>query len=344
MSRASDLVFKMTRTRVEPAVITEELIKSWKLPGIQRNVIVNAKFLQMVEKIKKDSGVIPGMIVLGEFNGEIYLVDAQHRLEAFLATGLKEGYAHLRIKQFDTLEELSAEYVGTNSTIRAFRPDDIMRGLEPQSPPLQAIRRRCPFVGYGTLRHTNSSNAFLSMSLLLRCWDMSKSESAGTRSSSAAQATAEALTLPDAIQCADAANVLAAAWGHDPEVSRLWNGLNLTLCFWIYRRSVLATDEERGTGRHAKRATRLSPELFEKAMMSVSANDHYVDWLVGRNNTDKHRPAAIRKLKLMIAARVELETGTRPLLPNAEWAQGGLPRRDGAAFSVVPEPRMAEAK
>jgi hypothetical protein len=322
MTKTTDIIRKATHTHSDSIIVDSDVVKTWESPPFQRPLKANAKVIALAEAIKNDGGVVPGVITLGELDGKTYLLDGQHRIHAFLTSGFKEGYADLRIHRFEKMSDMGREFVNLNSRLVTLRPDDILRGLEPSMPTLQGIRKLCPFIGYGDIRKEGSSQSFLSMSLVLRSWIYSASHAAaGNNGNRSVTSMAEGLTLHDASTCSDAVNLLSKAWGHDPEVSRLWNGLNLTICFWLYRRTVLTINEVR-VGKSAKRAAILSPALFEKAMMSVSANNRYMDWLVGRKNTDRDRPQTLRKLKIIMALRIEKETGKKPMLPAPEWAHG----------------------
>jgi len=323
MTKTTDIVRKATHTHSDSIIVDAEVVKTWESPPFQRPLKATARVVALSEAIKNDGGVVPGVITLGELGGKTYLLDGQHRIHAFLTSGFKEGYADLRIHRFEKMSDMGREFVNLNSRLVTLRPDDILRGLESSLPALQGIRKRCPFVGYGDIRKEGSSQSYVSMSLLLRCWHYSAGDAAaGNNANRSVASMAENLTLHAASGCSDAANLLSRAWGHDPEVRRLWNALNLTICLWIYRRTVLAINEVRA-GRSAKRSAILSPALFEKAMMSVSANSGYMDWLVGRKPTDRDRPQTLRKLKVIMSLRIEKETGNKPLLPAPEWAAGG---------------------
>lgn len=313
------LVHKATHTHSDTWLVTPKILEEWKLPNFQRPLRVNSKVEALAEQIKHDGGVIPGVITLAQLKDDTYLLDGQHRVRAFLISGFAEGYADVRIHRFENFGDMGREFVNLNSRLVVMRPDDILRGLEPANSNLQAIRNRCKFVGYDIGRRGDNA-PFLSMSLLLRSWFASASEAPASGShggGGAAPAIAENLTLFDASTASDVALLFHKAWGPDPQYGRLWKALNMTICMWLYRRVVL--NQVQREGRQQKKSQVLSKELFTKAMMSVSSDQVYLDWLFGRNRMERDRSSCLTRLKTIIARRVEQETGKRPLLPQPEW-------------------------
>ena len=60
--------------------------------------------------------------------------------------------------------------------------------------------------------------------------------------------------------------------------------------------------------------------MFGKCLMSLSANDSYVEWLHGRNSTDRTRAPAYKKVKEIFTKRIHEESGTKPKLPQPKWS------------------------
>src|SRR5919108_2111434 len=166
---------KETSTHVELVELSPELIKSWKKPSFQRELRPNAKVLELVDKIKADGGVVPGIITIGVFEKNFYKLDGQHRLEAFLLTKLPVGYCDVRFYYATSEADMGEEFVRQNSSLVHMRPDDYLRGLEGTYEPLEYIRRHCPFVGYDQVRRGPKSPV-VGMSVLLRCWFCSEKE------------------------------------------------------------------------------------------------------------------------------------------------------------------------
>lgn len=305
-----------TRTTLDTIEVTPHLVRSWKLPPFQRSLRINDKVQSLAQELLRDGGVIPGVMTIGVLDKERYLVDGQHRREAFLLSGCLVGYCDVRVLHFANMAEMGEEYVRLNSRLVTMRPDDIMRGLEDSYPALRKIRRKCPFVGYDQIRR-NDKAPMLSMSALLRCWAGSGGE---TPKSGGASATllATTLTEDEAEVAIEFLEIAIKAWGRDPAYWRLWSNLNLTMCMWLYRRIVL------GNGlTPLSRTTRLTREQFTKCLMSLSADGTYVDWLLGRNSQSRENSPCYIRIKSIFARRMETETGSRILMPSPPWAANG---------------------
>lgn len=296
------------RTTTAVEVVTPDWVKGLKKTSFQRPITENKKLLEVAEEIKATEE-IPGTIQIGVFEGNMYKLDGQHRLHAFLLSGAKEALAVVIYKHFDDEAKMGLEFIKINSAIAKFRPDDILRSYEESSPPLRLIRKRCAFVGYDNIRR-GSHAPILSMSLVLRAWSGSVTEvpTAGTGS---AYHLAQSFTIEDAEQCSDFLVLAEKAWGSDPEYARLWTALNLGLCMWLYRRTVIAPKHEK---------VRLSPNAFRIGMSALSVSSDYLDWLVGRKLGEGHRSPAYGRIKTLVARRLGTETGKRVQLPSPDWS------------------------
>lgn len=306
-------VEKKTRTTVDTIEVTPERIGKWKLPTGQRPLKENHKVRQVAEQIKVDGGVIPGVLTLGVMNGETYIIDGQHRLRAYLITGLLKGYSDVRYLHAETMAEINMEFVQLNSRLVSMRPDDLLRGLEESIEGLGRIRKLCPFVGYDQIRRGNLAAPVASMSTMLRCWrgssgDMPNQSTSGVST----QELAEGLIDEDVRNMTDFLLLANEAFGRNPEYARLWGALNMTLCMWMYKNLVLK--------QYSLKSPRLSKDTFRKCLMSVSANSTYQDWLLGRNMGERDRSPAYGKLKAIFAERLRVETGKAVMLPAPAWA------------------------
>jgi hypothetical protein len=301
---------KSTQTTLETIEVTPKQIEAWRIPPFQRPLRINEKVMLLAQQIKRDDGVIPGVMTVGVLNKEQYLIDGQHRRQAFLLSECIVGYVDVRTCHFDDMAAMGEEFVNLNSRLVNMRPDDILRGLEDTYAPIARIRKRCQFVGYDQIRRSERS-PMLSMSALLRCWGMSAAEvpRGGTGS---ALARAKTLAMEEAEMCIDFLQLAFGAWGRDSAYSRLWLNLNLTLCMWLYRRLVITP--------YSTKTVRLTKEQFGKCLMSLSADSHYLDWLVGRNVGVRDMSPAYAKIKTIFATRLQLETGRRYQLPQPAWA------------------------
>lgn len=302
---------RTTQTTLDTIEVTPDLVRSWKLPPFQRPLRVNEKVMNLASQIKRDDGIIPGISTLGVFNKERWLIDGQHRREAFLLSECLVGFMDVRICHYGSMAEMGEEFVNLNSRLVTMRPDDILRGLEDSHPALAKIRKRCSYVGYDQIRR-NEKGPVLSMSALLRCWYGSAGEVPASGGTSAMKIAA-IITAEDADQVIAFLDDAFKAWGRDQAYSRLWGNLNLTLCMWIYRRLVMASAVP------GSRVQRIPREMFVKCLMSLSASD-YVDWLLGRNSQTRDNSPAYMRIKAAFAKRLEVELGHKPVLLQPAWS------------------------
>lgn len=301
-----------TQTVLDTVLITPAIVKQWKIPDFQRPLIVNEKVRAAARKIAEDGGVVPDVITLGVLESVIYLVDGQHRKEAFLLSDMAEGYADIRTIHFESMQEMSDAFVRLNSTLRNMGPNDILRGLESSRNGLAIIRTACPWVGYDRVR-LNESSPLLSMSVVLRCWFSSQPEVPNAASVSA-QRLADRITVDEAETLTVFLQSAMRAWGRDIEYQKLWLTLNLTLCAWLYRRIVLNS--------YSAKTRRLTVDQFTKALMGLSADAEYVDWLTGRKMGINDRAPAYGRIRAIMVKRLEQETGHRYMFPAPAWAAG----------------------
>lgn len=305
---------KATSTSVDTIEITPHLIKTWKRPGFQREIRVNAKVEALAEEMKASAGgsdiaVLPGIITIGVHEGSYYKLDGQHRLEAFGIAGLTRAYADVRYFHGD-MADMADEFVRLNSHLVNLKPDDILRGLEGHCEGLQIVRSRAKFVGYGNIRR-NASAPLMSMSVLLRCWAASAKETPSASAGASAMQIAKALTDDDAKQVAEFINIAERAWGRDPEYSRLYGALNMTLAMWFYRRVVLAPEG---------RVTHLNGEMFRILLVALSADARYLDHLVGRQLNDRERSPCYGRMKTIFVRRFKAAGEKKPQFPQPPWA------------------------
>lgn len=226
---------KLTRTTNDTLELVEKLVSSWKIPPFQRELKINGKVLAVAEEIRSSGGVLPGILTLGVLDGVVYIVDGQHRIAAWRQAAMPYGYADVRTHFFESMGEMAKEFVRLNSSLVKLRPDDIMRGMEPSTSSLQRLRRKCPFIGYDMIRRGEKSPV-LSMSAFVRMWAAAKQDVPSAGGSLEALAGFDDGETTHAV---DFATVCYEAWSRDTEYARLWSMLNMTLCAWLYRRSVL---------------------------------------------------------------------------------------------------------
>ena len=310
---------KITQTTLDCWSVTVADARSWKLPPFQRPLNVNAKVQQLAGRIVLDGGVIPGVFCIGLLDGDRYLVDGQHRREAFfMAAEIAKakddpplvGYVDVRIVHFETMAEMSEEFVNLNSRLVNMRSDDIVRGMEAGCSQVLAIRKSCPFVGYDQIRRGERS-PIISMSLVLRMWMGSAHDVPHTTGTSAAQLANE-LSEDDSGRVIDFLGCCYGAWGRDQAYQKLWGALNLALCAWLYRRIVLSA--------YSAKTQQIDDQQFTRCLMSLSAASPYIDYLVGRNMGARDIGPAYQRMKILFVARLEQDTGRKHYLPQPPWA------------------------
>lgn len=304
---------KRTRSTVDTITFTREQCNEWVRPPFQRPLRINAKVRHLAEEIADDGGVLPGIITFGIVGSTRYLIDGQHRKEAFLLSEAPVGYADARTVCFGSLPELGQEFVNLNSCLVRMRPDDILRGLEGALPILKAIRDACPFVGYDQIRR-GTSGPILSMSQALRVWNNSAAEVpliCGTAKT--ASEAANDLSAESAAEMIAFFQLMQEAWGRDLEYAKLWGAFSLMLCAWLYRRMVLGHGADK-----TKRWTTIRPEQFRACAMSLSAGG-YITWLEGRGK-DRDRAPGYKRIKALMATRYAKDTGKRLVFPAPTWA------------------------
>lgn len=305
------------QSKMDTLFITAAMVASWRLPPFQRPLRINDKVRAVTEQIRRDE-VIEGVLTLGKLKGEnaLYIVDGQHRIEAFKLSELNEAIADVRICTFETMGEMADEFVRLNSSLVRMRPDDILRGLESSVPALSAIRKACPFVGYDQIRRSEKT-PILSMSALIRSWTGSTLETPTANGGGAsAAALAQNLNSQSVQNLIGFLATAHAAWGRDPEYFRLWGGLNLTICMWLWNRLVI--DRERAGG---KRYAVLNIPDFKHCLMAISADGDYLEWLRGRNLNERDRSPCYVRVKTIFVRRLTTDaTGKKAFLPSPAWS------------------------
>lgn len=309
---------KSARSSMETMIINIDQVNTWRIPPFQRPIRINPKVEALAEELKANGCAISGVLTLGRVTGDssYYVVDGQHRLEAFRLSGMGEIIADIRIVHFDTMAEMAEEFVQLNTALVRMRPDDLLRGLAPGMPALSRIMRECPYVGYTNVRRGDTRGAVVSLGAALRCWWASSLETP-TNSGHGMTINGIAASVDDesAGKCIRFLHLAHAAWGHDPEYYRLWGSLNLALCMWLYRRMVLQTER-----RKTARVSVLTDAQFKQALMALSASTNYVDWLQGRLLNDRDRSPALVRIKQIFARRLSDEGATKIILPQPAWA------------------------
>lgn len=304
---------RTVKSSMDTVIVSPDAIAKWKIPPFQRPLKMNAKIRELVDSLKAEGGIIPGVITIGVLSGERYLVDGQHRIEAFKLTELEEGIVNVRLCHFDSLADMAQEFVNLNSAFVRLKTDDILRGLESSNDALRRLRRKCPFVGYGYF-WANPSAPIISANTVINLWFSTDGDTpmrrGGVNTSDLADWLAEdgrADKLADCLECC------FTAWGRDKENRRMWSTLNLGLCMWIWKQTV--------TGKWSGKSAQITPAIFTKCLMSLSADHEYIDWLHGRAKlSDRDRAPAYRRIRKSFVTRMREEGIARTYFPAPAWA------------------------
>lgn len=311
---------RATRTTLDTICFTPQQAEKWKIPPFQRERRDNERVRQLQAAIRSDDGVIPGIITLGRVksNDETYLVDGQHRIYAFIGSGCAEGYADVRTCFADSMAELGEEFVKLNSSLVRMRPDDVLRGMEFSLPSLAALRQSCPFLGFDNIRRSSEKSPVLSVSVALRVWSMSRPDIPAGSTDSALE-LAKAMTAEEQADLAKFLRLCYQAWGRDVAYSRMWGGLNLTMCAWLFRRCV--------NREYSPRSIRMTEQDFQRGLMALSADANYTDWLVGRAIGERDRAPAYTRITAIMSRRwCDDQNGPKPNFPRPAWALGAKGR------------------
>src|SRR5580765_5783358 len=306
-------------SRMETMLLTPDILNSWILPDFQAPLRINAKVRQIADDLRLQNGipVIPGIISLGyllKCTTALYLYDGQHRRWCALDSGRLEFLADVRIKQFNTMDEMSREYLELNSPISRKTPDDQLRALQESSVPLQLISRECPFIDYRYIR-ANKDAPVVGMAATLRRWRGSGNDTPSiTGAGGGAVSVALGFTVEDAEQLIRFMKVAHSAWKNDIENRALWSTLNMILCMWLWR--VLVLDRDR-TG--SRRYVVITSEQFLHCLMAVSADADYVAWLSGRNTIERDRAPCYRRLRAIFTTRLQSEIAGKIKMPQPMW-------------------------
>jgi hypothetical protein len=303
------------RSHMDTLELTPKGVRAWKRPPFQRELRLNDKVKRVTEEIIANGGVIPGIITLGRFQGDTYLIDGQHRAEAFLLADLPVGYADVRICNFPTMGEMSEEFVHLNTALVRMKTDDIIRGLEAINPLIGSLRRRAPFVGYDGIRRGDQARTLLSMAVAIRTWF----GSVNTPTNGPASTEAVKMLTDDAVtKLAKFLGCCFEAWGRDKANYRLWSTLNLGILMWLYRRVVLGE----GAGpKGVRRATELTAEQFQSCLMALSADPKYSEWLIGRSMGERDRSPAYARVRDVFSRRLAMQGAKTIRFPQDDWSK-----------------------
>lgn len=309
---------KSRRSTMETMIVSIDQANAWEVPPFQRPVRINAKVEAIAEELKADGCSISGTITLGRLPNDRthYLIDGQHRREAFRLSNLAEAIMDVRVVHFDTMAEMAEEFVQLNTAIVRMRPDDLMRGIAPTLPNLRRLMEECPYVGFANVRRGGESGPLVSVASLLKCWNTSSHETpTNSNNGMSISSVAHALDEDSADNLIRFLRLAHAAFGRDPEYFRLWGNLNLALCMWLYRRLVLNTERKGNT-----RVSVLNDTQFKSCLMALSSKHDYLDWMQGRLLNDRDRSPCLGRIKQIFQRRLQESGVDKVVLPQPAWS------------------------
>lgn len=309
VSQAPATTPKSDRSIMQTSLVELEALRKWLIPPFQRPLKINTKVMELVTTIKADGGIIPGVVTLGIFQNQRYIVDGQHRIEAFKLTELPECLVDLRIKHFSSMAEMADEFVTINSALVRMGPDDLLRGLEPGCPSLLMVRKQCPFIGYSNIRR-GPKTPIVSMSSALRCW-LNSAREVPSRGSFPVADMLKELEGEEAPKMIHFMKCVYTAWGEDHEYHKMWGTLNLTITAWLWRRCVIS--------QYGPKITRLTPDQFTEAMRELTADPDYLSWLTNRSLSQRDRTPCFTRVKALVVKRLGPQLGHKIIMPAPNW-------------------------
>ena len=297
---------------METKLLTLEEMNAWVLPPFQREEVQNKKVVEFAEGLKRNGGLIGGVIHLGVLRNEttIFLVDGQQRRGGCNLTGLNEFIADVSLKIYDSMATMAEDFKSINSRLVALRPDDLLRAYEMSHADLRQLRAECPFVGYANVRRSSEKGAILSMGATLKCWFGSAMPTPACQGN--AIELLDQFTETQRQQLTVFLHAAHSAWGNEKECFRLWCNLNLLMCMYLFRKLTLEPTNRRAA---------VPPDMFRKCLLSVSAASQYSDWLQGRSTAERDRGPCYKRLKCIFADRLTQEYGGNFTyrMPKPEW-------------------------
>lgn len=293
--------------RSEVVVVTVALVNSWERPDFQRMFKQTKNVVDATNQIGRTEE-IPGTIWIGVWEGRSYVVDGQHRIEAFLGANIAEALASVAFKAFDSYDAMARFYRMINTPLRSFSAQDNLKAAAVEYESLRIIEREATFASW--YKPKRNSGKTIQISSMVRFWGMARSDAPG--GSAQVVAVAAGMNKLAAHRLCVFGSLCHDAWGTDSGYAALWGGLNFPVVLWLYARTVLRDPEP------SLRVTRLDQPAFKKALVSL-CDESYVDWLRGRNSLQNFRSPCYNKIKQRFKATLE-KRGERLTLPSPDWA------------------------
>jgi hypothetical protein len=281
-------------------------------PPFQRPMRLKSRQLKVVAEIIRNENILPGVITLGKVENDplTYLVDGQHRIEAFNRSGIEIVTAKIDMMMFKDMNEMSLQFDRLNTPIAKMSANDRLKSMSFTNPVIHMIMEECSFVGFHHTQLGQNAAKVLQLSVALRSWKSGKSKFVGVGSHDAV-IIGETISEEEAKDLIKFLKASHKAFGNDKEYFSLWGNLNLSIVAWLWIRLILE---------RVPRVTAITEEDFVRCMMSLGSDNAYVPWLKGKNLSVHSRSPCYTRVKDIFAKRLREEGyDKRILFPGAEW-------------------------
>lgn len=302
---------------VEKIIITHEIVEGWKKPPFQRPVAIGRNLGKLAVNLQDDEFLLT-TIYLGVLDGVTYIVDGQHRKEAFIASGLRRLVAPVTTRYYPDgtagLTRMCEDFLKINTHVKNPTANDKLRALEPTNPLIGKIREDCPFVGYSGFRRSDSS-PIVSMAQAIRALVISAQEAPGSAGRSAVDHAVE-MRSSEVNGLKTFLKLAYESWGRDAENKYLWSPMNLTMCLWFFRRMLRSPSSSGSLGNTTQ-------AQFLDIFFGLMSNRRYRALLQGNKGGRLHdsntRNPVCRELMKTIKAQLKKDGTKSPYIPKPSW-------------------------
>lgn len=229
------------------------------------------------------------------------------------------AFAKIQYEYHDSMIAMAERFEKLNTPIERIKRDDIYRCNLNRSPSIDALVKKCPFIGFGAVKRNGTNSACVArVSGILRYWYSSRPEVPVARMPSARDTVAwfdKEDTVDDLVTFL---GLCHRAWSSSPEYSSLWNPFNMTLCMWLYRRICLEV---------TSKGLQVTNELFYLCLLSLTGNRDYLAWLAaahGGRSMNRDRNEGYRRITDSFRRTIQDSLGGKKcFLPVPTWMQHG---------------------
>ncbi|CAB4131721.1 hypothetical protein UFOVP276_99 [uncultured Caudovirales phage] len=299
----------ITDTKMDIRWVDKPEVAGWQKikPDFQRDMKpVNKKLLQ-VDKYIAANHAVPGTIILGIVGDKIVIVDGRHRLSRFMLSSESKARIATRTEYADTMADLAVVYEIENSQLFSFISDDRLRSIATHSRPFAKLLRTFKDIGC-------NDKGKLSATTLLKAWHLSNR---GTPGPSPVLAEDVVHLLETSSEYAELLSrfltMCFAAWGRDKEHGSMWSSVNLALCAWLWRNTVVTPS--------SAKIPRITDRQFMNGLMSLATDNRYSDFIKGRRLSKRDRAPVYTRIKSIVAARLADDMSKPISLPSPDWTR-----------------------